>query len=58
LIYNFCLAISLGIYYYKKFDLDANNLIRLIPENTNKLGTTIRDNTIRNIIIAVDIDQK
>ena len=44
LVYNFSLAISLGVKYNKKLNFDPKNIAEFILEIWYKLETTVKNN--------------
>ena len=44
LVYNFSLAISLGVKYSKELNLNFKDMAEFVPEIQYKLGTIVRDN--------------
>ena len=44
LIYNFSLAVGLGVKYSKKLNLNPKNIVEFVLEIQYKLRTIVRDN--------------
>ena len=55
LVYNFGLAVSLGVKCSKELNLNPKDIVKFILEIQYELGTIVRDNWFKSAIKSVDV---